>query len=312
MNSNYDVILLQEVWFRHDYELLRSALPYVTYFEVLNSGCSGQLLPLGCSGLLILSRHPLEDVQFQPFSVRGSFWNFDGEIFVGKGVGRARIRWKGLAVDVYTTHLVSYTNNPNRDNNFYRYLQAHETVSFIQKSDADVKIFGGDINALPIQGKRQPYAQLSSILTDALLDKYPDASWHPWFATFGNHDNTYTRHDAPERIDFLMYTAAPHMKMKTVEFSMPMYRTKNKQGRVVSLSDHEALQADFLIEPREQQQQQHYYYLTQEQETTDTSDELIEVTYYEDLDSSVAKSKKGIDSDFLDNDVNELMEVTSV
>ena len=35
--------------------------------------------------------------------------------------------------------------------------------------------------------------------------------------------------------------------MKCVNFTMPMYTTRNNKGKIVSLSDHEALQADFLI-----------------------------------------------------------------
>jgi len=255
-HSGYDVILLQEVWYRSDHDLLRTALPYSTYFGIFNSGCSGYLLPIGCSGLTILSRHPFVSVDFTPFTERGQFWSFDGEIFVQKGLGRARILYgpDKLSIDLFTTHLVSYTNNPNRDNNRIRYIQTLETIRLIDKTDADVKIFAGDVNALPfpgiINGKRQPYSLLTSIMTDSLVDKYPDASWHPWFATFGNHHNTYSASDAPERIDYLMYWASPHIAMCTRNFTMPMYTTKNRKGEVVSLSDHEALDAEFLIERR--------------------------------------------------------------
>ena len=83
--------------------------------------------------------------------MRGSFWSFDGEIFVQKGLGRARIHWplsdgSRLKIDFFTTHLVSYTNNPNRDNNFVRYMQTLETVKYIDKTDADVKIFAGNLS----------------------------------------------------------------------------------------------------------------------------------------------------------------------
>ena len=65
-----------------------------------------------------------------------------------KGLGRARIRFPvedgpSLKMDFFTSHLVSYTNNPNRDNNFVRYMQTLETVKYIDKTDADVKIFAG-------------------------------------------------------------------------------------------------------------------------------------------------------------------------
>ena len=100
--------------------------------------------------------------------MRGSFWSFDGEIFVQKGLGRARIHWplsdgSRLKIDFFTTHLVSYTNNPNRDNNFVRYMQTLETVKYIDKTDADVKIFAGNSS---FHGKKS--VKLQRIWTVAL------------------------------------------------------------------------------------------------------------------------------------------------
>ena len=153
--TNYDFVLLQEVWYLSQYELVKGTLPYITDYQALNNGgCSGRFfIPLGCSGLVILSRHPIVFAEVQPFSVRGNFWNFDGEILVGKGIGRARVRlWNKYTVDLFTTHLVSYTNNPNRDNTWYRFLQSAQTAHAIKSSNADIKIFGGDINARPYLG----------------------------------------------------------------------------------------------------------------------------------------------------------------
>ena len=99
---------------------------------IASSSLGWFLLPLGCSGLTILSRHPITEVRLVPFTHRGSFWRFDGEIFVRKGVGMARILWEGRTVDVFTTHLVSYTKAD--DNRLTRYLQAMETVSSLKTS----------------------------------------------------------------------------------------------------------------------------------------------------------------------------------
>merc|ERR1712029_903425 len=101
----------------------------------------------------------------------------------------------------------------------------------------------------PTGGKGNPTA-LTSIMTDSLVDKYPNASWHPWFATFGNKYNTYSSEFTPERIDYLMYWASPEVAMCTRNFTMPMYNTQNEKGDIVSLSDHGALSAEFLIEKR--------------------------------------------------------------
>ena len=104
-------------------------MPFATPYESINSGCSSFILPFGCSGLAVLSKHPIievreisQDLQPQltdlcplllqvrlvPFTHRGNFWKFDGEIFVRKGVGIARILWYEKTIDVFTTHLVSY------------------------------------------------------------------------------------------------------------------------------------------------------------------------------------------------------------
>jgi len=244
--GDYDIVMLQELWYRADYDLLRTTMPYVSQYDNLNSGCTSFLLPLGCSGLTVLSRHPIVDVRLIPFNHRGNFWRFDGEIFVRKGLGAARILYKDKTIDVFTTHLVSYTKAD--DNKLVRYQQAQETVSIISNSDADIQIFGGDINATPIDNLHQPYGMLSSIMKDALLEKYSGASFHPIFATFGNSENTYTRHYKPERIDYLMYRSTPSIKMTTLEFNMPIMLTRATDGRIISVSDHEPLAATFLIQ----------------------------------------------------------------
>ena len=79
-HSAYDVILLQEVWYSSDHELLRTALPYSTYFGIFNSGCSGYLLPLGCSGkksiLSFILVGQIKSIQsFQDFFSIWSFWS---------------------------------------------------------------------------------------------------------------------------------------------------------------------------------------------------------------------------------------------
>ena len=123
-------------------------------------------------------------------------------------------------------------------------------VKYMAQTNADVKIFAGDCNFLPLNGKDQPYTLLTSYMTDAMLNKYRGQSDNPWFATFGNRYNTYTKpSDIPERIDYLMYRVdSPNIVLKCINFTMPMHTTKNKKGKVVSLSDHEFLLADFLIE----------------------------------------------------------------
>ena len=110
-------------------------MPFATPYESINSGCSSFILPFGCSGLAVLSKHPiievgdnnpsqlvLRSISFQvrlvPFTHRGNFWKFDGEIFVRKGVGIARILWYEKTIDVFTTHLVSYGSKVRNTENW--------------------------------------------------------------------------------------------------------------------------------------------------------------------------------------------------
>ena len=86
-------------------------------------------------------------------------------------------------------------------------------------------------------------------MTDALTDKYPDASGSPDFATINCKGNTYsTPGGTPKRIDYLMYWKSDNVTMSTQEFTMPFYKTVNSKGETISLSDHEALSVKFLIE----------------------------------------------------------------
>jgi len=244
--GEYDIVLLQELWYKEDYDIVSSAMPFSTPYESINSGCTSFLLPIGCSGLAVFSKFPIIEARLVPFTHRGSFWRFDGEIFVRKGLGIARIQWHDKTIDVFTTHLVSYANKAS-DNKLTRYLQAMETVSMIGLSDADIAIFGGDLNATPIDKPHHPYGMMRSLMKDTLTEKFPSASLHPSFATFGNADNTYTHHDMPERIDYLMFRAKKYLNMKVVDFSMPLFMTMTHEGQTVSLSDHEALLGVYTV-----------------------------------------------------------------
>ena len=191
--NEFDVALLQEVWYRCDYDLLKATFPYSSYLSDHYSRATGNLVPVGCSGLVILSKFPLEEVEFFPFKRRGGLLTFDGEILVQKGVGRARIHWPmndqtSLKIDLFTTHLVAYTGD-FRDffNDTIRHKQALELLQMIEKSDSEIKILSGDFNTPPKVGDQEPYGLFASVLTDSLIDKFPNASGDPDFATIGNY-----------------------------------------------------------------------------------------------------------------------------
>ena len=70
-----------------------------------------------------------------------------------------------------------------------------EVARAIRDSDADIKLFGGDLNALPYLSDRQPYRILRTVSADSLTNVFDeDASFHPFFSTYGNPENRYCTH----------------------------------------------------------------------------------------------------------------------
>jgi len=90
---------------------------------------------------------------------------------------------------------------------------------------------------------------LRSVMVDSLIDRHSEESrFDPWFATFAHPTNTYGKGAMPERIDYLMYRCSPNIKMRTYDFKLPLLMGKDASGRAMSVSDHESLHAEFIIE----------------------------------------------------------------
>ncbi|KAG8693503.1 phospholipase C type enzyme [Ceratobasidium sp. 394] len=99
--SNYDIVGLQELWVRADYEYIKSKLnhklPYSKYFL---SGALG-------AGLVIFSRFPVISTTLHPYSLCGSPLDVGGgDWFVGKAVVSALIEHPLLGeLEIFNTHL---------------------------------------------------------------------------------------------------------------------------------------------------------------------------------------------------------------
>jgi len=149
--KEYDIYLLEELWMRPDHAKIKSMVPKgyrMTEVMDLNNPhqmtiCDGTVGPDGCSGLAIVSRHNLTQIEFFPYTDHGGW--LDGEAFARKGVGRVRIEpHTNVTVDVFVTHTCA-----SDDNKWYRQRQVKELVKFVDKSDADFIVLGGDFNVDP-------------------------------------------------------------------------------------------------------------------------------------------------------------------
>ena len=61
---------------------------------------------------------------------------------------------------------------------------------------------------------------------------------------------TFQGTSIPERIDYLMYASAPDVKMTAVNFALPFHMGRDKEGAPMSISDHEGLYGEYLVETR--------------------------------------------------------------
>ena len=204
-----------------------------------SAACDGVAAPEFCSGLAIISKHPIKEVEFMGFTDHGDlFWDY--EYFLRRGVARVRLEPSpGHPVDVLLTSLASLDYNT-----WYRNSQTNDLTNFIARFDANPLILAGDFNVDP-RDTEDTYKTLTSTMTDAFEEFYkkdPSRYTDPAFATLGNPGNTYTDKSAGAVVyDYIFY------KNKGVtlnNFEVLNLKTKNEE---LSLSDHQALSAKFTI-----------------------------------------------------------------
>ena len=115
------------VWFY----ILRTSCLFLGY-KMTNVGdlahgmCDGRVAPTFCSGLAVISKHPIIKVKFLPFSVYGGEY----ESWVRRGAGMVTLEPSpGHTVDIVATSLASLSCN-----SWYREHQASQLLHFIRQS----------------------------------------------------------------------------------------------------------------------------------------------------------------------------------
>ncbi|KAH0808115.1 hypothetical protein GEV33_014666 [Tenebrio molitor] len=224
--SHYDVVCLQEIWLKSDYELIKhkvsGVLPYSHYFY---SGVTG-------SGICILSRHTMEEVFFHQWPVNGYIHKIHhGDWFGGKGLHAEYNR----KCDEYQAH---------------RVLQAFDTAQFIQMTSggADLVILAGDLNTEPGDLAYRIILNVSGF-TDAFNEA--GETVQDMAATCESLTNSYTptallKKNIPgKRLDYIMYHSSSNLQVDLKSYELPL---PNKVPECsYSYSDHEAVAATLII-----------------------------------------------------------------
>ncbi|KAK0418362.1 hypothetical protein QR680_013520 [Steinernema hermaphroditum] len=246
LETEYDVISLQEIWSERDYLSISAALtavyPYSHYFH---SGFTG-------SGVCVITKHPIVSTLMHRYSLNGFAHHVHrGDWFGGKVVGLVLLAVGDLHVSFYTTHLHAEYNRKNDLFLPHRLSQAFELSQFVRHTEAlsDCSILTGDFN---IEPEDLGYRLIinNAHLRDSWLER-PNGDSSCKGMTCDRPDNNYTADyllkEAPQgkRLDYIMFKSGK-AKIRLVE-------CENRLGKIpgpknIDYSDHLGVYSLFEIE----------------------------------------------------------------
>jgi len=236
-DTKHDVYLLNDLWMRSDHAEIKKNIPKgwtMTQVDDLSDiRCDGVSSAVFCSGLAIISKHPIKYFKFIPFTVSGNMSSFDFEFNFRRGFGLVRLEPSfDYSVDVVVTSLAHHGYNY-----WYRKNQTSELLNWIKKSSADHLILGGDFS-VDFRDREDTYETIKGVLTNAMRD---DKMQNPDYATYGNTLNSYTEKGQQAVVHDYIWSAYQGMSVKQIQVLNLMTENNN------SFSNHQALSATFHI-----------------------------------------------------------------
>lgn len=192
---DHDIIGLQETWTQSAIETIREGalkggLIHIHHFP---AGIIG-------SGLMLLSRYPVEEIGFRRFRLAGApepLWQ--GDFLAGKGMAYARIQLPETRIDVYDTHVVAQYRPDEQDvHRPHRAAQIFELAQWMNRQSGDVPVIAmGDFNSMP----HQPGYRIMTVIA-GMKDCYEMTNPGADGFTFTSA-NPYGRAGHQERIDYV-------------------------------------------------------------------------------------------------------------
>lgn len=266
--DHYDFVFLQEVWVKSDYQFLvnelREVLPFSRYFE---SGVIG-------SGLCLFSKAPIRHFFLIPYQANGYFYKvWHGDWFSGKGVAVAQVTYKGLALNLLTTH--THVETEGLEYVAHRVTQAACLVDVINfcLECSDLTILAGDLNTDPEGPLFNLLSRLAGLsdsqrtaetrfthpsLLQSIVGTRAPVSHIDIDGTCGLPTNVYSgdsylkKLPNGQRLDYILYRlpiASSNRRVRILTYSRPLpSRIPSEFGKDVSYSDHEAIAASFRYE----------------------------------------------------------------
>lgn len=249
--GEYDIILLQEIWDKADYELLKQkmskAIPFSHYFY---SGAIG-------SGLCLFSKVPILETFYHNFPLNGYAHKIHhGDWFGGKGLGFCRLMFNGIKINLYCAHLHAEYNFQDDEYLAHRVSQAFDMSQFIKLTstddNCDFVIVGGDFNVKPDSLGCQIIKSNAQLLDswDTKKSTKSPGNGH----TCDKPTNPFTgpgplKFDPDgKRIDYILYRFNKGISVLTEECNVTMGTIPDRK---YPFSDHEGVAAIFSINKNE-------------------------------------------------------------
>jgi sphingomyelin phosphodiesterase 2 len=224
-----DIVGLQELYSEDDRRLVMAGaasdgLVHTRYFP---SGAIG-------SGLLMLSRFPIQEASFLRFRLNGRPQELlRSDYYAGKGVARLRLETPLGPLDAYDTHLVAGYGEIGSDIYYYhRLAQAYELARYIATQSQEVPVIvTGDLNTTP---DRLPYRACTALgqLTDSFWMAHPEDA-----GITVTTDIPYVLVHAPERIDYVLYREGPGDTLRVLSSEVTL-KTAPPGAGILAYSDH--------------------------------------------------------------------------
>jgi endonuclease/exonuclease/phosphatase family metal-dependent hydrolase len=231
--ESYDIVGLQEVWYKGDYRYLQAqlagVLPHHYYFYNNVVG----------SGLCVFSKYPIVYVRSRSYITHtGVFECFSrnyegkGEMFAGKGISYCRIRTPQGCIAVYNTHTECEV--------MHRACQLFEACQFISDTcGEDPAIFLGDFN---MRETEFPYP----ILTGAM--GFVDSFAGETTPTVNCVSNVFARKvNPPKRIDYILFSnnGSDTCGLKLLRRCLALSGKIPQEN--FNFSDHEGIEGTFSL-----------------------------------------------------------------
>lgn len=232
-----DVVAFQEVWTPFASRVLeeagrRAGLVYAWHRHRFLIG----------SGLLVLSRLPFHDVDFDRFTLHGGRVRRD-EILGGKGFAKVHLRTPAGPLTVFDTHLLAGTSRAG--SSVYRSQRTAQIVQLAHevREIRDPVIVLGDLNFVESDPEHRVLVGLTGLRDVAAeLDRREPTAVRT---------NPYRRDtDKPDRrIDYVLARDGDGRRLRPRTVSLAFDEDLRIDGRRAAFSDHAGVLAEIAVEP---------------------------------------------------------------